>query len=183
MNAKGIIHILENPCGGLAAKWKVRDEAPIEELIAAMHESKTVDMTEILCELLGKRKDPKAVPVLLEALQDIHEAVRSEAAQALAMIESPLAGEPLLKQYLKEEEENEAARVWQVIALGAVQYRPAIPYLIQALQDERLRFYAVLALGELKATEAKKEMQEALDGEKGDYNRREMIKALQMLEK
>ena len=180
MNAKEIIRILENPSDdALSSKWKVRDEASIEELIAAMHEPKTIRVTKILCELLGKRQDAKAVSVLIEALHNEDAGVRSEVAQALAQIGSPLAGEPLLAQYLKEKDEE--VKDWQVIALGAVQYRPAIPYLIQALHHDRLRSYAALALAELQAKEAIPMIQEALAHEKDEYEQKLINQALQKL--
>ncbi len=180
MKATEIICLLEEPGDDfLAIKWRVRDEAPIEELIAAMHESKTAHMTEILCELLGKRQDPKAVPVLIEALHNEGAGVRSEAAQALALIESPLAGEALLTQYLKEKDEE--VKDWQVIGLGATGYLPAVPYLIQALQSDRLRRYAALALAELQVTEVKPMIQEALGHETDEYERKLIEQALQKL--
>src|SRR5262249_22744686 len=141
-------------------KGKILHQASIEQLIAAMSEPKTQLTYAILCELLGKRKDAQAVPVLLEALQDTDSAIRAEAAQALAKIESPLAGEALLAQYLTEVDQG--AKEWEVIALGAVGYRPAIPQLIQALDMEHLRRYAALALGELKAKGAKEAVQQAI---------------------
>ena len=65
-----------------------------------------------------------------------------------------------MTQYLIEE--GHGAKVWEVIALGAVGYRPAIPYLIQALNVENLRRYAALALGGLKVKEAKEAIQKVI---------------------
>ena len=161
MNAKKIIQLLEKPTENrIPIKDRIIDEAPTSELIMAMYEPKTLKTYMILCEILGKRKDPQAVPVLLDALHDPASSIRSEAAQALALIEDPVAGEPLLTQYLIEE--GQGAKVWEVIALGAVGYRPAIPYLIQALNVENLRRYAALALGGLKVKEAKEAIQKVI---------------------
>jgi len=145
-----------------------------------MSEPKTQLTYAILCELLVKRKDVQAVPILLKALQDTDSAIRAEAAQALAKIESPLAGEALLAQYLTEEDQG--AKEWEVIALGSVGYRPAIPQLIQALDMEHLRRYAALALGELKAKEAKEAVEKALTYETDSYTVKLMQEALREIE-
>ncbi len=181
MDANEIIRLLEEPTENrIPIKQKVLQEALIEQLIIAMHEPKTQLTYVILCEILGKRKDARAVPVLIEALHDADASVRTEAAQALAHIESSQAGDALLTQYLKED--SKGAKEWEVIALGAVKYRPAIPQLIQALQVEHLRTYAALALGELKAKEAKEAVQRALDHETDPYEVKMMTKALKELE-
>lgn len=181
MDAQEIIRLLEEPTNDRRPiKHKILDEAPIEELITAMHESKTVLTYKILCEILGKRKATQAVPSLIEALHNTNDGVRSEAAEALAHIESIEAGEDLLNQYLQEASED--TKEWEVIALGAVGYRPAIPHLIQALQVNRLRRYAALALGELKAQEAREAIQQAMDQEKDTYTITLMKQALKDLD-
>jgi HEAT repeat protein len=181
MDAKEIIQLLEGPSDNrIVIKGKILHQASIEQLIAAMHEPKTRLTYAILCELLGKRKDAQAVPVLLAALRDADSSIRAEAAQALAKIESPVAGEPLLAQYLIEEDKG--AKEWEIIALGAVGYRPAISQLIQALDVEHLRRYAALALGELKAKEARAAVQQALASEIDPYTVKLMKEALKALE-
>jgi len=168
VDVKEIIQLLEEPTENrIPIKWKVLQEAPLEELITAMHEPKMQITYRILCELLGKRRDAQAVPVLIETLHDADASVRAEAAQALALIENPLAGEAVMAQYLAEEDQG--TKEWYVIALGAVGYCPAVPYLIQALNVENLRRYAALALSELKAKEAKGAIAHALARETEPY--------------
>ncbi len=181
MNAKEIIRQLEEPTeNGIPIKQRIISEAPIKELIQATREPQTLDTYEILSEILGKRKDPQAVPILIDALHNASSSVRAEAAQALAQIEDPSAGEPLLAQYLTEEDEG--AKEWEIIALGAVRYRPAIPYLIQALNVEHLRLYAALALGELKAKEAKEDVQKVLPLATDPYEERMLKKAFREID-
>ena len=145
-----------------------------------MHKPKTADAYQALCQILGKRKDALAVPSLIEALHDTDDIVRSEAAQALASIGSEEAGEDLLTQYLQEESMD--VKEWEVIALGAVGYRLAIPQLIQALQVNRLRCYAAMALGNLKAKEAKEAMQQALARETDPFMAKLMQQGINKLD-
>lgn len=154
MNAQEIIRLLEEPTDNRSLiKQKIANEAPTEELIAAMHNPKTPLTYAILCELLGNRKDKRAVPELISALHDADANIRNEASQALAKIGDPQTGEALMVQYLAEDDED--IKDWHIIALGSVGYRPAILHLIQDLDVETLRPHAVWSLGELRAQEAK----------------------------
>ncbi len=182
MKVQEIIQLLENPPGdgGWPVVQKVIDEAPSTELIAAMYESSNIETRETLCYIFGYRKDIQSVPTLLEVLHDPSPRLRGSAAEALAKIEDPEAGQALLTQYLVEEDQG--IKEWYVIALGAVGYRPAIPYLIRALEVENLRRYAALALGNLKAGEAKEAMQQALVHETDPYTAKLIQQGLRTLD-
>lgn len=172
MNAQEIIRLLEKPTPNRTPiKEKIRDEASIEELIAAMHEPLTPLTRQILCDILGARHANQALPELIEALKDSSPHVRSAAADALSAIGDIQAGSALLAQYKLEEDKD--VRVMIAVALGAVHYQSAIPDLIQALDDpyDILAIEAAWSLGELKASGAKEGLQRVLARQTDEYSK------------
>jgi len=122
-----LIQLLEvSPDQGYLVKSHLRDKASIKELIAALQTSTIPDIREILCDVLGDLYAETAVPALIKCLDDPFSDVRSAAADALAKIRSPLAGEALMKHFTEQEKDMEVRRMIAV-ALGAVNYHPAIP--------------------------------------------------------
>ena len=85
-----------------------------------------------------------------------------------------------MERYIQEDDDM---RQTLAIALGAVGYQPAIPYLIQALSSpsRMLRLCAAWGLRSLKATEAKVAVQHALEQEEDDYTIHEMKKVLRSI--
>jgi HEAT repeat protein len=170
MNAAEIIQILEEPTKN---RWpaidRIIDEANVSEVIAALQQSTTPLTRRILSDILGFRAEvglpdtKRATPALVEALHDPNQSVRNSAADALGKIADPAAGPALLEQYHKEKE-GSPVRHMLASALGAPQYTPAIPTLIQALSssDDMLRRAATWGLSQFKTQEAKKALQQAL---------------------
>ena len=182
MNAQEIIQLLETPTTDRRPTVRrITKEAAIPELIKALQEA-TVPLTrEILCDILGTHADKRATPVLIDALHDSTPEVRGSAADALAKVEDPQAGPALMEQFNREGDDD--IRQLIAIALGAVNYQPAIPYLIQALSSssEMLRLCAAWALKDLRAQEAKQPLERALEHETDSYTVDEMKKALTII--
>lgn len=155
---------------GYSIKRRIRREAPLKEIIAALENSINPDMKEILCDILGELHAKMAVPALISCLDDPSPGVRSSAADALAKIGSPRAGEALLRRFSGEETEDEVRRMI-ALALGAVGYQPAIPKLIEALADpdSSLRGSVAWSLGALRANEAIDVLQQVLASETNPY--------------
>jgi HEAT repeat protein len=184
MNTKEIIQLLKTPhkdtVDAIQTKERILAEAPITELLAAVQASPTPLIRQIVCDLLGRRADARAVPVLIDALHDADAGVRGSAADSLAKIGDPSAGEALMEQYFKEDDD---IRQLLAIALGAVHYRPAIPVLIQALSSptQMLRQCVAWALRNLKAPEAREALQQALAQERDPYTSEAMREALKAI--
>ena len=173
MNAQEIVHLLEEPTENCTPiKEKIIADAPIEEVIIAMHEPIAPLTRQILCDILGKRHATQALSELLDALKDPSPDIRSAAADALAAIRDVSAGPALLEHYRTEEDRD--VRVMLAVALGSVHYQPATLDLIQALDDpyNTLQMEAAWSLGELNATEAKEDMQRVLARQKSDYSKK-----------
>ncbi len=150
-------------------------------MVSALQKSPNADVREILCDLLGELASQQAVPALVEALHDPSAAVRGSAADALGKIGEPTSGEALMERYIQEDDD---LRQLLAIALGAAGYRPAIPYLIEALSSpsHMLRLCAAWGLRNAKATEAKDAVQRALEQETDDHTILEMKKVLRSID-
>lgn len=180
LSATEIIQLLSAPPGqGYLIMPRIRNEAENSQLIEALKRSPEPDMRETLCDLLGYRRAEAALPALIKCLDDPSADVRSSAADALAKIHNPSAGGALMRRFVKQEEDL-GVRQMLAAALGAVNYRPAIPVLIAALNDSdgSLRGCAAWSLGALKATEAVEPLQKALKHETHSYAKTRMREAL-----
>lgn len=135
----------------------------------------------LLCYLLGSRHSLRAVPLLLELLNDPDASVRGESADALAKIRSERAG-PRLRDRLSLEQDD-GVRQMVAIALGACGYRPAIPDLISLLTTDSgmLHGCAAWSLGELVATESETALINALSSETDEYAIQQMDLALERI--
>lgn len=180
MNGLEIIRLLEEPVENrIPLKFKLQREAPAKALIEAL-ETSTNELTRcILCDILAERGTKTAVPALLKCLDEpTSDDLKDAAAEALGKIESPKAGEELLRHFLKEK------RFWYAIAVGAVGYRPAIPHLIDALTNSwgDMRGAAAWSLGDLRAKEALEPLKHALSIETEDYAQTRMREAIDLIE-
>lgn len=180
VDALEIIRLLEEPVENrIPLKFKLQREAPAKALIEALGKS-TNNLTRcILCDILAERGTKTAVQAILKCLDEpTSDDLKDAAAEALGKIESPKAGEELLRHFLKEK------RTWYAIALGAVGYRPAIPYLIDALTSSfgMVRGGAAWSLGELRAKEALAPLKQALPIETERYAQERMREAIALIE-
>lgn len=162
---------------------RLEQEAPIRELLKALQQSQTAFQRQILCDLLGKLHARSAVDELITCLTDNDPSVQTAAADALAKIGSPRAGEPLLACFLARETDP-ALRSMLAAALGAVSCRAAIPALIEALSspDQGTRGAAAWSLGALQAKEAQAALEQALQKEAESYPQARMQAAYQQLQ-
>ncbi|MBI1923988.1 HEAT repeat domain-containing protein [Candidatus Poribacteria bacterium] len=126
---------------------------------------------------LGKLKDPRAIPVLTQVLQDRWSSnVRCAAAEALGKIGNSQA----LPALITALQEDKSARAAIVEALGRIGDPQAIPALTTALQEaerESARAAIVEALGEIGDPQAIPVLTTALQNE-SEYIRHAAAKAL-----
>ena len=177
MNATEVIQLLEIPTttveDAFDVKNKIKSEASVSEMVSALQQSPNADVREILCDLLGELASQQAVPALIESLHDPSAAVRGSAADALGRIGEPTSGEALMERYIQEDDD---LRQLLAIALGAAGYRPAIPYLIEALSSP-----SQWGLKSLNASFASEALQRALEQETDPYAAGVMKKALKAI--
>jgi HEAT repeat protein len=183
LKARTIIDLLEAPADDRRPTMQmIIQKAHIQEILLALESKPPNKLTRVLlCDILGYRHAKKAVPILLQSLTDESEKVRYSAADSLGKIKDQNSGQSLLQHY--QQESDDGVRAMLSAALGAVQYKPAIPILVQALRedDRSLRGCAAWSLGELGAKDSLPALQDALTTETDSYARTRMEEAIKIL--
>ncbi len=158
---------------------RIRKEAQGRQIVKALQSSDTELTRLILCDICGKRRLKSAIPTLLDFLDDPSTEIKDYAAEAIGKIGSVTAGPRLLEYFIKD------PRLYTAIALGAVGYSPAIPYLRNALTSPSkwIRGGAAWSLGALKAVEAQDALARALAVEQEHYPQQRMREALENIRK
>jgi len=155
------------------AKIVIADPAAIEEdPVARMEirrlfeESDDEDMTRYLALVLGRTRDPKAVPLLAaKAGKDSSPEQRIYALMALGATGLPSAVEPLIESVT---DEDPGVRKTATYALGELRQPKAIPSLTARLEDTEpdVRWNAAIALARLENAAGGDVLHEMLDREK-----------------
>jgi len=133
---------------------------------------------------LGRLKEKRAIPTLLEALKsDPDPEVRAESARTLLILAGPGAEEAFIGA-LKDE--DPAVRLQSAVALKQVGGQKAVKPFIEALKDSnrRVRFQAAEGLGRLGPTVAKEAidaLKEAAEQEKIAFIKKAELAALEKL--
>ncbi|MFH2202559.1 MAG: HEAT repeat domain-containing protein [Elusimicrobiota bacterium] len=111
---------------------------------------------------LRRMRDPRVIPLLLNALEDKAPEVRSAAANALGRQRTREAVARLRK--MTEADKHPAVRQQAAGALGAIGDPAAVNTLITALKDDALsvRFAAISALGQLRVAAAAADLEALL---------------------
>jgi HEAT repeat protein len=125
------------------------------------------------CAGLGRLRDPRAIPHLIQALGDSEELVRKAAREALVKIGTPAV--PHLCQALRDSDSDVRRLACEV--LGRIGDPQAIPHLIQALGDRNVRAAACWALGRIGDPQAVPHLIQAL-GDSEEWVRVEACWAL-----
>lgn len=185
---------------GYAMKNYIAAHAKVKDLIAALGLTSTPRERAILLEILGWHGTPQAIPAMVGYISNRSPNVRSEAADAIGKIAlrarcrtrlhavstlgSPPVGEIMLARFVKEQEHGKQ-NCWLAAALGSIDYRPAIPALIRALesQDASVRGCAAWSLGILHAIEAMEPLQTVYMVETESYPKNRMSVALREIER
>jgi HEAT repeat protein len=165
-------------------KVRLENEASVRALLKALAIGPTPRSRWVILGVLGHRGAKSAVPTIVNYLNDRSIRVRNEAADALWKLgdeHMPDIGAALLRQFDKSS--NEGIRSTLALALGKVQYRPAIPSLIASLRSKRdvNRRCVASALAELGAMEAVEPLQQAIAQEQHAHTRAEMSRYLDQL--
>jgi HEAT repeat protein len=187
LDASEIIRILEEPTGQRnLAKKRITEEAAGHNIVTALQQTHNSLTQEILCDIVGDRFEQAAVPVLIQFLYQSSPSLRCSAADALGKIGDTEAGPALLERF-SQEEQGSPVRHLLASALGAVNYRQAIPTLTNALRDPDpvLRGSIAWSLGIMCAIEAEDALRLAIIGESeppGSYTRERMEESLDALE-
>lgn len=158
------------------------EAVPGDVLIEALGSANGEVPRAVLCDALGFRREKGAVDHLVACLEDASPSVRSSAADALAKIRDPAAGEALMKRFEMPDPDLGVRRML-LSALGAVGHREAIPLLIQWLgnPDPSQRGAAAWSLGEMRAEEALTALEEALAVERIAYPKDRIAAAIRAL--
>ncbi len=182
-----IIKLLEEPTEhGYPIKKRITEEALGTEITKALRQANNPLTKQVLCDIAGDRFERSSVPTLILYLRDPSLGVRASSADALGKIGDVQAGPALLERFADAEVERDVLTTI-ASALGAVDYRPAIPLLTQALKDQEgtLRGCAAWGLGIICATEAEEALRAALARETeplGSYNHARISEALEAVE-
>jgi HEAT repeat protein len=175
ITAEQIIQLLEQTgVDLLPIKISLQRNASVKELVKALSISKKTGTSRILCDILGYRKAKSAKPELIKCLKSRSEWLREDAAEAIGRIGGEEAGEELINQLVKR------PNVWIAIALGAIKYAPAIPFLREALNSPypKLRGGAAWSLGHLKDKEALSALERVLQTETDTYSKDRITEAI-----
>lgn len=124
-------------------QWEVRRDAvqalgelqagaAVKPLLAALRQDWSVEVQTRAAEALGRIKDPRAVPFLIDCLQSIIPTLKRKAADSLVHL-GAASVEPLCValQDLDPAVQEDAAWI-----LGEIRDRRAMPHLISAMADE-----------------------------------------------
>lgn len=131
-----------------SALLSVGDEA-VEPLLEALALADAKGCWKIL-PILGKLRDPRAVPAVSKHLRSDHGLIRTAAAECLGEIGDPQATIPLLAA-LQETRADEAP-TWIVQALGQLADPRAVDALLAVMQETDLpstRYTAIEALAQI----------------------------------
>lgn len=152
------------------------DGAPI---VPALILTKDSHLRQLLCDLVGFRRELDGLDALIGCLDDSKPAVRSAAADALAKLADHRAGPALLARATLPEPDL-GVLCMLTAALGAVGYVEAAPVLIDWLRapDPSLRGSAAWSLGALGASDAVPALTAALHVEPAPYPAERMRAAL-----
>ena len=178
-----IIRLFEEPSSDRRTlKKRLTANGQADSIVAALRLSQSILVRQILCDVLGDRHEWCAAEALTVCLADPEPSVRSAAADALAKIQNPQAGEPLLERFQTSEQDLGVRRMLAV-ALGAVRCVAAVPSLIDSLRhaDASLRGSAAWALGAMGSKVSIPALQEAIAIETSPYAVQRMHEALQIL--
>lgn len=156
--------------------------APGDALLAALRAAGGEHARAVLCDALGFRHEAGAVGDLVACLEDESPRVRSSAADALAKIGDPAAGDALMARFELPDPDLGVRRML-IAALGAVGHRAAIPLLIRWLgnPDPSQRGAAAWSLGAMRAEEALTALEEALRVERIAYPKERITTAIRAL--
>lgn len=118
------------------------------ELRTLFQEAEDEEMRRYLALVLGYTRDPKAVPLLVEALEDDDSQIRIYALWALGALGDPRAEAPLVAALA---ETDAGVRKTAAYALGELGRRDAVPALARLLEDPvaDVRWNAALSLARL----------------------------------
>ena len=181
MTSGEITRLLTEPANDRRPAIKLIMKARASAVIKALRAASTSDARHILCDVLGFRREERALRALIEMLDDPAPGVRGAAVDALAKIRRYEAGVPLAQHF--PDESDAGVRSMYAAALGAVRYTAAIPLLVSSLSDKSsaVRSSAAWSLGHLRAREAEPALRRALPGETDDSVVGQMIDALKKI--
>ncbi len=126
----------------------------------------------LICEILGEIRDARAVPSLINRLEDAeaNPSVASAAARALGKIGDQRAIDPLMNVLDTPDRE---LLYNTIVALGKLRAKKAVDELIKKVDDNRKTFYklrignaALSALGRIRSRKALKKIKSVLTSEK-----------------
>jgi len=121
----------------------------VKELIKRLESTQDPVLRRGLCEELGRIRDKKATPALIEALNDEDFGVRMNACDALGNIGDEKATPKLIELF---KDKHNQVKISAILALGSIRDVEGVAPLIKILEegnDSRVRLAAIQVLGKL----------------------------------
>jgi HEAT repeat protein len=164
--------------GRLAEKYPLEELADPAEYIAALKEVYATDNEKNRAwaiESLGKLRDERALPVIMEAFDDYDAVTRGKAARALALIEGQDAIPELEKRLEQETADMPAVVIAHVLAvLGKTEDAvPLLEHYVLKASNNFARAEAARALREVGRRESMKALDRAFDQDRDGLVKRE----------
>ncbi len=166
-----------------ALQQRIARDATSAELLAALAAADTLVARRILAAVVVMRCETAAAQIMLPWLDDESHELRSIAVDDIGKLGDPSTGSALF-EHLMDLSKAKGIKGDLVAGLGAVNYRPAIPFLIELLEDSDaiMRGTTAWALGVMAADEAFDPLRRALDRESDWWTMERMEEAIAALE-
>lgn len=166
-----------------ALQERIARDAPSSELLVALATADTLVARRILVAIAVIRCETAAAQIMLPWLDDESHELRAIAVDAIGKLGDPSTGS-ILFDHLMDRDKAKGIKGDLIAGLGAVNYRPAIPLLIELLEDPNgiLRGIAAWALGVMAAEAALDPLRYALVRESDLWARDRMEEAIAALE-
>lgn len=114
LTAEAILERIET--GDVNTRYRLREEAPVKQMILALEQANSTKARMLLCTILGDVHAKSAGPILIRHLTDPDLNVRIYSAEALGKIGDPKAGPVLLALF--NEEQPSSLRSTLAVAWG-----------------------------------------------------------------
>ncbi len=182
--AEKILKIVNMPLRNYEAlQQRIARDARSTEFLAALTAADTLVARRILAAVAAIRCETAAAQIMLPWLDSDSRELRAIAVDTIGKLGDPSTGSALF-EHLMNRDKSRVDKGDLMAGLGAVNYRPAIPVLIELLADSDgiVRGTAAWALGVMAADKALDPLRHVRVGESDGWARDRMDEAIAALE-